>query len=83
MAGGERTAEEIINIEATFGINAGKVWSALSKLGMATPLMIRNETKLSSDEVYGALGWLAREGKVSQIRDGRLTKFRLVEAPQQ
>ncbi|MGQ9582582.1 MAG: winged helix-turn-helix domain-containing protein [Thermoplasmatota archaeon] len=76
-------AEEIINIEATFGINAGKVWNALSKLGTATSLMIRNETKLTSDEVYGALGWLAREGKVSQIRDGKLTKFRLVEAQQQ
>jgi len=39
--------------------------------------MIRNETRLSTEEVYGALGWLAREGKVAQLRDGKLLKFKL------
>ena len=60
-------------------MSAGKVWQALNKIGTATPLMIRNETKLSSEEVYGALGWLAREGKVVQLKDGKLIKFRLNE----
>jgi hypothetical protein len=69
--------EELMNPEAIFGMNAGKVWQALNKLGTATPLMIRNETKLSSEEVYGALGWLAREGKLAQMKDGKLTKFKL------
>jgi hypothetical protein len=27
--------------------------------------------------VYGALGWLAREGKLAQMKDGKLTKFKL------
>jgi hypothetical protein len=70
-------AEEYIAPESNFGYNAGKVWQALNKLGTATPLMIRNETKLSSEEVFGALGWLAREGKLSQLKDGKLTKFKL------
>ena len=69
--------EELMNPEAIFGVNAGKVWQALNKLGTATPLMIRNETKLSSEEVHGALGWLAREGKLAQMRDGKLVKFKL------
>jgi len=70
-------AEENIAPETSFGQNAGKVWQALNKLGTATPLMLRNETKLSTEEVYGALGWLAREGKLSQMRDGKLLKFKL------
>jgi len=70
-------AEENIAPETSFGQNAGKVWTALNKLGTATPLMLRNETKLSTEEVYGALGWLAREGKLSQMRDGKLLKFKL------
>lgn len=77
----EKMAEEVVNIETTFGVNAGKVWNALNKIGTATPRMIQNETKLTSDEVHGALGWLAREGKITQIRDGKLVKFRLVDAP--
>jgi hypothetical protein len=71
--------EEVIPIEVSFGVNAGKVWQALNKLGVATPLMIRNETKLSTDEVYGGLGWLAREGKLSQLKEGKLMKFKLME----
>jgi len=70
-------AEENMNPETIFGANAGKVWQALNKLGTATPLMIRNETKLSSEEVFGALGWLAREGKLAQMKDGKLVKFKL------
>jgi hypothetical protein len=72
-------AEENISVETTFGLNAGRVWQALSKLGTATPLMIRNETKLASEDVYGALGWLAREGKLSQMKDGKLVKFKIIE----
>jgi hypothetical protein len=71
--------DEAIPTEISFGVNAGKVWQALNKLGTATPLMIRNETKLSTDEVYSGLGWLAREGKIAQMKDGKLTKFKLNE----
>lgn len=71
--------EEMIPIEVSFGVNAGKVWQALNKLGAATALMIKNDTKLPIDEVYGGLGWLAREGKIAQSKEGKLTKFRLVE----
>ena len=70
-------AEDYIPPETSFGQNAGKVWQALNKLGTATPLMIRNETKLPTEDVYGGLGWLAREGKLSQMKDGKLLKFKL------
>jgi len=77
--GGDSMAVEYIQIEATFGVNAGMVWQALSKLGTATPIMIKKETTLTLDDVYGALGWLAREGKIVQIRDGDIIMFRLNE----
>lgn len=72
-------AEEMVSTETTIGVNAGKVYQALDKIGAATPFLIRNETRLNQDEVFSALGWLAREGKIAELRDGKLVKFRLNE----
>jgi hypothetical protein len=72
-------SEEMIPTEMTIGMNAGKVWQALSKLGTATPFLLKNEARLSQEDTYGALGWLAREGKLIELREGRLVKFRLNE----
>ncbi len=66
--------------EVFFGINAGKVWEILKKnkkdLGAKS---IAKETKLSIEEVYGALGWLGREGKIEVINRGRAKTFKLLE----
>ena len=46
------------------GENAGRVWNALQ--GGAQGLKaLKKATKLKSDELTLALGWLAREGKVN------------------
>ncbi|MEA5127697.1 MAG: winged helix-turn-helix domain-containing protein [Proteiniphilum sp.] len=46
------------------GINAGKVWSVLDEGGRQNVKEIKKATKLTDKDLYAALGWLAREGKV-------------------
>ena len=48
------------------GISAGLVWSALSESkGKANIKDVKKATKLTEKDLYAALGWLAREDKVS------------------
>ena len=46
------------------GENAGAVWAALHN-GAQGLKALKKATKLKNEELYLALGWLAREGKVS------------------
>ncbi|MEM7825269.1 MAG: winged helix-turn-helix domain-containing protein [Candidatus Aenigmatarchaeota archaeon] len=64
--------------EEVFGVNAGKVWHALNSKGPLTASMISKETKLKINEVYGALGWLGREGKIEIINDKKGFLYKLV-----
>lgn len=48
---------------AKFGENAGLVWNTLAN-GKQEIKALKKATKLNDKEVYAALGWLAREGKV-------------------
>ena len=43
---------------------AGLVWEALNASGMLTVKGLKKATKLKEKELYAAIGWLAREGKV-------------------
>lgn len=52
-----------MNIEL-IGANAGKVWVAL-EAGALSLKALKKATKLKNDELYLALGWLAREGKLT------------------
>lgn len=47
------------------GINAGKVWTALDESGRQNIKAIKKVTKLTDKDLYTALGWLAREGKIT------------------
>lgn len=49
----------------SIGANAGIVWNALNANGKLTEAKLKKETGLASAEFFTALGWLAREGKVS------------------
>ena len=55
--------DEII---ATFGSNAGKIWHTLHTKGTVSEELLVQETKLNVDELCSAVGWLARENKVSK-----------------
>lgn len=53
-----------MNIEI-IGSNAGLVWNALSAKSVQTVKELKKATKLKDKGIFAALGWLAREGKVS------------------
>lgn len=46
------------------GENAGLIWGALQN-GAQGLKAIKKATKLKNEDLYMALGWLAREGKVN------------------
>lgn len=53
-----------MNAEA-IGTWAGLVWTALNDKDVVVGLkQLKKETKLKDKEVFAAIGWLAREGKV-------------------
>ena len=47
------------------GINAGLVWAALDGKGELNVKAVKKATKLTEKDLNLALGWLAREGKLS------------------
>jgi len=49
---------------AKIGENAGLIWAALENGALALKAL-KKATKLKNEDLYLALGWLAREGKVS------------------
>lgn len=53
----------------TIGTNAGLVWQALNTADTLGLKQLKKITKLKDKEVYAALGWLAREGKVNLTTD--------------
>ena len=47
------------------GANAGLIWSVLDEEGKKTLKELKKAVKLTEKDMYAALGWLAREGKVA------------------
>ncbi len=62
---------EEITVESIFGVKAGVVWEALNKNGPSNIGDIAKATSLRRELVYGALGWLGRENKITVERQGR------------
>jgi hypothetical protein len=56
-----------------FGWNAGKIWTTLNTKGPLKEETLRQTTKLKEDELWAAIGWLAREGKI--CRENNLYKL--------
>lgn len=54
-----------MNVEI-IGLWAGATWNALNDAnGTLTVKGLKKATKLKEKELYAAIGWLAREGKVN------------------
>ncbi|HON19427.1 winged helix-turn-helix domain-containing protein [Anaerorudis cellulosivorans] len=51
-------------MEEIIGMNAGKVWTQLDIAGRQNVKDLKKATKLREKDLYAALGWLAREGKL-------------------
>ena len=65
--------------EEIFGANAGKVWHILKNKGTMTAAVIAEETQLKANDVFGALGWLGREGKIHIINNKKGLLYKLTE----
>ena len=53
-----------MNVEI-IGEWAGKTWTALNEQGTLSMKGLKKATKLKEKELYAAIGWLAREGKLN------------------
>jgi hypothetical protein len=67
-----------MKVEEVFGVNAGKVWNALKNKGALSAAAIAKETQLKANDVFAALGWLGREGKIEIINDKKGVLYKLV-----
>jgi hypothetical protein len=52
------------NLTAKIGTDAGKVWEVLNTKGQCEIYDISRYAKMEEQDVYAALGWLARENKI-------------------
>lgn len=53
-----------MNVEA-IGAWAGLVWTALNEAQVLGTKQLKKITKLKDKELFAALGWLGREGKIT------------------
>jgi hypothetical protein len=58
-------------MKTMIGDSAGKVWKFLSTNGSASISKVAKETGLGKTDIQRAIGWLAREEKISITQKGR------------
>ena len=65
----------------TIGPWAGLIWNALNEADVLGSKQIKKVTKLKDKELYAAIGWLAREGKlnIEESEDGKELTLSLVK----
>jgi hypothetical protein len=86
VGGGDREvrprspALERVEMEPDIGDGAGLIWQYLHEHGETTLGRLRHGTKLSDQLLLMGVGWLAREGKVSIVQQGRTVKLSLRES---
>jgi DNA-binding transcriptional ArsR family regulator len=68
-----------VEFNENVGVSAGKVWASLSESGHASATKLAEATGLDRNDVQRAIGWLAREGKISVERKGKNEFFTLSE----
>jgi hypothetical protein len=66
-------------VESIFGVKAGIVWKTLNQNGPSNIGDLVKTTSMSREEIYGALGWLGRENKITVERRGRAMVFSLIQ----
>ncbi len=68
-----------MNLTTSIGNSAGEVWKFLDTNGASSVNKIANATGLSKNDIQRAIGWLAREEKISIEQQGRTELLSLVE----
>jgi hypothetical protein len=66
-------------MEGEIGDAAGRIWQYLNEHGQTTLGQLRQGMKVSDQLLLMGVGWLAREGKISIVRQGRTVKVSLRE----
>ena len=61
------------------GENAGIVWRTLESKGILSFEELQAETKLDQLQLFTAIGWLAREDKISFNKENGITSVRLYQ----
>lgn len=54
------------------GTNAGKLWTVIEKNGPLPFKKAKTKLKLTNADLYMAMGWLNREGKISISNDDEM-----------
>jgi hypothetical protein len=54
-------------INEEFGKKAGKVWRVINTFGNINEPQLLQKTKLNENNLFAAIGWLARENKICKI----------------
>lgn len=67
-------------MEAEIGTAAGLIWRYLRQHGATTLAKLKNGTKLADQPLLMGLGWLAREGKLTLVRERRSLQISLRDA---
>ena len=62
-------------METTIGAAAGQVWKYLDQNGPTTAAKLKTELKLTTSTVDRAIGWLARESKLAEVKKGKCVMF--------
>lgn len=62
------TKQEKMNVES-IGNWAGLMWNALNEVETLGLKQVKKATKLKDKELYAAIGWLAREGKLNIVEN--------------
>jgi hypothetical protein len=66
------------NLIEKIGVNAGKIWTVLSKQQTnADVSSLARLTKVDINDVYTAIGWLARENKIDAKTVMKQTNYQL------
>jgi hypothetical protein len=67
-----------VDMTDVIGELAGQVWQYLDENGEASVNKVMTDTGLGKNEIQRAIGWLAREGKLSIVTKGRTETLLLV-----
>lgn len=61
------------------GNNAGAIWQVLNAATEAVNGKdLKKATKLTEKDMYAALGWLLREGKINVVEEGKELLINLI-----
>ena len=65
--------------KSKIGENAGIIWRALESKGRLSFEQLQAETGLEMMDLFAAIGWLAREDKISFNKENGITSVRLYQ----